>query len=269
MGRSRRNFHSEEDPTRRCVLFDDEHDNDDPQTDRNFGGKKPSSTGNDNLIELSGYNPKRQEFDPEYDHDAEQLLAEMEFNDTDTEEERELKIRVLRAYSKRLDERQRRKDFILQRNLLYANPFEKDLSPEEIAICRSYDPFMRFHSKEEHEELLRTSVEQHRTLKRIQELKEAKAAGCRTSAEADRYLEQRMKRDSAESSRRAKKYRVGTAFREVKCIHAKHLIVDKQLQREKKWVVLGGISTPRKTRPEGVFSLMMNMIMMVSSYWLR
>ncbi|XP_021902304.1 transcriptional adapter ADA2b-like, partial [Carica papaya] len=179
-------------------------DNKDPQTDRNFGGKKPSSMGNDNLIELSGYNPKRQEFDPEYDHDAEQLLAEMEFNDTDTEEERELKIRVLRAYSRRLDERQRRKDFILQRDLLYANPFEKDLSPEEIAICRSYDPFMRFHSKEEHEELLRTSVEQHRTLKRIQELKEAKAAGCRTSAEADRYLEQRRKRDSAESSRRAK-----------------------------------------------------------------
>lgn len=50
---------------------------------------------------MSGYNPKRQEFDPEYDNDAEQLLAEMEFKDTDTEEEREIKLRVLRIYSKR------------------------------------------------------------------------------------------------------------------------------------------------------------------------
>ncbi|XP_021902079.1 transcriptional adapter ADA2b isoform X2 [Carica papaya] len=185
----------------------------DPQTDRNFGGKKPNSLGNDNLLELSGYNPKRQEFDPEYDNDAEQLLAEMEFKDTDTNEERELKLRVLHIYSRRLDERKRRKDFILERNLLYTNPFEKDLSPEERAICRSYDAFMRFHSKEEHEELLRTAIQEHRTLKRLQELKEARAAGCRTSAEADRYLEQRRKRQSEESSRRAKEStQVGTSI---------------------------------------------------------
>ena len=74
-----------------------------PQADRSFGGKKPNSSGNEgpSLVELSGYNHKRQEFDPEYDNDAEQLLAEMEFKDTDSEEERELKLRVLRIYSKR------------------------------------------------------------------------------------------------------------------------------------------------------------------------
>lgn len=52
-------------------------------------------------MDISGYNPKRQEFDPEYDNDAEQLLADMEFKEADTEEERELKLRVLRIYSKR------------------------------------------------------------------------------------------------------------------------------------------------------------------------
>lgn len=52
-------------------------------------------------MEISGYNPKRHEFDPEYDNDAEQLLADMEFKDADTEEERELKLRVLRIYAKR------------------------------------------------------------------------------------------------------------------------------------------------------------------------
>lgn len=178
----------------------------DSQIDRDFGGKKPTPSGNEgpSLVELSGYNAKRQEFDPEYDNDAEQLLAEMEFKDTDTDDERELKLRVLRFYSKRLDERKRRKDFILERNLLYPNPFEKDLTPEEKTICRKYDLFMRFHTKEEHEELLRTVISEHRTRKRLQELKEARAAGCRNSAEADRYLLQKRKREAEENARRTK-----------------------------------------------------------------
>lgn len=75
----------------------------DPQTERSSKGKKPVTSGNDgpSLVELSGYNSKRQEFDPEYDNDAEQLLAEMEFKDADSEEERDIKLRVLRIYSKR------------------------------------------------------------------------------------------------------------------------------------------------------------------------
>lgn len=70
----------------------------------------------------------------------------------------------------RLDERKRRKDFILERNLLYPDPFEKDLTPEEKEICRGYRVFMRFHSKEEHEVLLRSVIEEHRILRRIQDL---------------------------------------------------------------------------------------------------
>lgn len=67
----------------------------DTQKDRSFGGKKPVSTSvNNSLVELSNYNQKREEFDPEYDNDAEQLLAEMEFKENDTPEEHELKLRV-------------------------------------------------------------------------------------------------------------------------------------------------------------------------------
>lgn len=71
----------------------------------------------------------------------------------------------------RLDERKRRKEFILERNLLYPNPFEKDLSQEEKMQCRRLDVFMRFHSKEEHEELLRSVVSEYRMVKRLKELK--------------------------------------------------------------------------------------------------
>ncbi|KAK9284480.1 hypothetical protein L1049_023653 [Liquidambar formosana] len=142
------------------------------QSDRSVGEKKLRTSGDEgpSVTELNGYNFKRQEFEIEYDNDAEQLLADMEFKDTDTDAERELKLRVLRIYSKRLDERKRRKDFILERNLLYPDSFEKNLSPEEREICQRYKVFMRFHSKEEHEELLKSVIEEHRILKRIQDL---------------------------------------------------------------------------------------------------
>lgn len=71
----------------------------------------------------------------------------------------------------RLDERKRRKDFILERNLLHPDPFEKDLTSEEKDICRCYRVFMRFNSKEEHEDFLRSIIEEHRMVKRIQDLK--------------------------------------------------------------------------------------------------
>lgn len=175
------------------------------QADRSVGEKKLRTSGDEgpSVTELSGYNVKRQEFEIEYDNDAEQLLADMEFKDIDTDAERELKLRVLRIYSKRLDERKRRKDFILERNLLYPDPFEQNLTTEEREICRRYRVFMRFHSKEEHQELLKSVVDKHRIVKRIQDLKEARTAGCRTSADAERYLEVKRK-EAEESARRAK-----------------------------------------------------------------
>ncbi|KAE9591529.1 putative transcription regulator Homeodomain-LIKE family [Lupinus albus] len=186
-------------------------DKKDTQLENNFGGEKPNSPENEgaSLVESSGYNPKRQQFDPEYDNDAEQLLAEMEFDDADTEEERELKLRVLRIYSKMLDERKRRKDFILERNLSNPNPFQEDLTPEEKKICQKYDVYMRFHTKEEHEELLRIIILEHRTRKRFQELKEARTAGCRNSAEADIYLA-RKRREAEESAHSAEKMNVAS-----------------------------------------------------------
>lgn len=173
---------------------------------RSRGEKKPRIAGDEvpTVTEISGYNFKRQEFEIEYDNDAEQLLADMEFKDSDTDAERKLKLRVLHIFLKRLDERKRRKDFILDRNLLYPDPFEKDLTPEEKAICRAYRVFMRFHTKEEHDVLLKSVIEEHRILRRIQDLQAARAAGCRTSAEAERYIEQKRKREIEENSRRGK-----------------------------------------------------------------
>ncbi|XP_030971490.1 transcriptional adapter ADA2-like [Quercus lobata] len=171
------------------------------QSDRSIGEKKPRVPGDEgpSMTELSGYNFKRQEFEIEYDNDAEQILADMEFKNTDSAADRELKLRVLRIYSKRLDERKRRKDFILERNLLYPDPLGKGLLPKEREICQRYKVFMRFHSKEEHDELLKNIIEEQQIVKRIQDLQEARAAGCRTAAEANSFLEQKRKVEAEES----------------------------------------------------------------------
>ncbi|XWS34334.1 hypothetical protein CRYUN_Cryun21dG0030700 [Craigia yunnanensis] len=177
-----------------------------PQADRSIGEKKPrvSTDEEPSMAELSDYNFKRQEFEIEYDNDAEQLLADMEFKDTDTKAEHELKLRVLYIYSKRLDERKRRKDFILERNLLYPDPFERNLLPEEREIYQRSKVYMHFHSKEEHEELLKSVIEEHRIVKRIQELQEARAAGCRTAAEANKFIVQKRKKEAEENAQRLK-----------------------------------------------------------------
>ena len=76
--------------------------------------------------------PKRRDFDVEFDNDAELLLAEMEFNgffimsfiyfkDEDTPEETNLKYRILDIYNLRLTERERRKNFVIDRDMLNLN----------------------------------------------------------------------------------------------------------------------------------------------------
>ena len=62
--------------------------------------------------------PKRGDFDIEFDNDAELLLAEMEFNDDDKTYEIEMKLKVLDIYNIRLDERMKRKKFVIERDLL-------------------------------------------------------------------------------------------------------------------------------------------------------
>jgi transcriptional adapter 2-alpha len=50
--------------------------------------------------------------------DAELLLADMEFNDDDLSDNTKLKENVIELYTARLDERIRRKKFVIERGLL-------------------------------------------------------------------------------------------------------------------------------------------------------
>lgn len=67
---------------------------------------------------MLGYLPKRGDFEQEYDMDAELLLADMEFFDDDNKDNTDLKTSVIELYNARLDERIRRKKFVIERGLL-------------------------------------------------------------------------------------------------------------------------------------------------------
>ena len=71
--------------------------------DRSVGEEKHRTSVDEepSMRELSRYNSMREEFEIEYDNDAEKMLVDMEFKETDSKAERELKLRVLRIYNKR------------------------------------------------------------------------------------------------------------------------------------------------------------------------
>lgn len=59
--------------------------------------------------EIIGYWPKREEFDVEYLNEAEIEIADIDFLEEDTPDERELKLNVLHVYNMNLEEREIRK----------------------------------------------------------------------------------------------------------------------------------------------------------------
>ncbi|CAK9171048.1 unnamed protein product [Ilex paraguariensis] len=169
----------------------------DAYADRTVGEKKPRTSVDEgpSMTELSGYNSKRREFEIEYDNDAEQLLADMEFKDTDTDAEHGLKLLVLRIYSKRLDERKPRKDFILERNLLHPDPLEKAL------FTRRERKMLAVQGVHAH---IVIYSEIYASISITIILKDARAAGCCTSAEAERFIEQKRKMEAEETARGVK-----------------------------------------------------------------
>ena len=93
--------------------------------------------------------PKRNEFEFEYDNDAEQIIAELSFRENETEADLKLKFQILDIYNQRLSERQKRKDFVLKRGFLDLKTltlFDRNYTKEEKDIITLLKPLARFNS---------------------------------------------------------------------------------------------------------------------------
>lgn len=148
--------------------------------------------------ELAGYMPRRGDFDIEWDNDAEKLIQDMEFSSLDPVEERELKIKVLKIYNARLEERERRKQFLIDRKLLdYRKKLEEDnkLPADERDLVNRLRLFARFHSAEEHEDFIQNVLKAKRLRKEISKLQMYRRMGFTSLADAERFELDRTRRE--------------------------------------------------------------------------
>ncbi|GMH39953.1 hypothetical protein BSKO_07857 [Bryopsis sp. KO-2023] len=141
-----------------------------------------------NTYEVTGYNAKRDEFDPEYDNDAESCIADIEFNPADPEEIKEKKLRLLGIYNERLDERDVRREFVRERKLLNVKKqqvLEKRRPDELNELHAKMRVFARFLPQEEHEALVEGLYVEKKLREHIEILKEMRRKGHRTFSDAE------------------------------------------------------------------------------------
>lgn len=151
------------------------------------------------FTEILGFMPLRGDFDVEFDNDAELFLAEMEFNEDDEPDEIEMKKKILEIYNKRLDERIKRKKFVVERGLLdlkKQNILDRTKTKEEKEIYNVLKVFARFQTPEEHDKLVQNIVKERELRRRIEELLAYKRLGLKTFDDVEVNIFLRKKRNS-------------------------------------------------------------------------
>jgi hypothetical protein len=161
---------------------------------------------------LPGFMPLREDFETEYENDAEQFLADMEFSPEDHPSEVELKLQVIRIYNHKLEEREKRKRFVLERGLVDIKKHqqeEKKLSKEERELVAKLRPFARYQSQEEYDALVKGILKAHRLRQQIEMYKIYRKMGFSTLEDVVKYEADKKQK---EHEQRYRKERDSTAY---------------------------------------------------------
>ena len=157
--------------------------------------------------DLPGFMPLREDFDIEYENDAESLLADMEFSPEDHPGDRDLKLQVIKIYNSKLAERDARKRFVIDRGLIdfkKQQQLEKRRSKEEKEIVSRLKVFSRFHSQADHEALVEGVIKAKKLRKQIELFQHYRQMGIRTLEQARQYEIERKKREHEQKSAKAR-----------------------------------------------------------------
>jgi transcriptional adapter 2-alpha len=132
-------------------------------------------------IELS-YMPLRGDFiEKEFENEAEDLIAEMEITENDSEIERQRKLNILSLYDFILSEREKRKRFALERGIIAdwarISKEDKKKTKYELELCEKYRRFARFTTPEKFTALMDSLYEEKRISKRIEQLQNYRKSG--------------------------------------------------------------------------------------------
>lgn len=124
--------------------------------------------------------------------DADLLLADMEFFEDDTTENIHLKNNVIELYNARLDERIRRKKFVIERGLLdlkKQQKFERKKSKEERDIINGMKIFARFNSEEDHQRMVNSLLKERQLREIIEQMKYFRAKGLTSLDQIEKFIE--------------------------------------------------------------------------------
>ena len=139
---------------------------------------------------LMGFMPRRGDFDIEWENDAEEALADMEFTQADSPHDRQLKLQVLEIYFQKQEEREKRKKFIMSRKLYDYKRFleeEEKIPTDERDLMHRLRLFERFHTPEEHSAFIADILKAKRLRKEIGKLQMYRRIGIRSLLEAEKY----------------------------------------------------------------------------------
>ena len=138
----------------------------------------------------TGYHIKRNEFDPEYDHEAESIISELDFPEDEPEEERLAKLRLIQIYNRRLDERARRYNFALSRGLVNVkrqSAIDRRRAPAERELLGRLRVISRYLPQPQWEALAEGVAAEGRLRARIGQLQQYRAMGMRTFEEVEAF----------------------------------------------------------------------------------
>eukprot|EP01083_Nonionella_stella_P046617 124787_1 len=156
-----------------------------------------------------GYRELRDEFEAEWNNDAEAMIGDMYLSEHDTEQERALKLEGIRLYNDVLEERKRRRQFVKEYGVLYQrkNRHKRNMSEQDIAleehIANNLSMFARYtHDKNrnfgEFRSLVHGLMEEKRLRERIYKYKHYLLNGITSIEEMERIekyvqMQQEMK----------------------------------------------------------------------------
>lgn len=143
--------------------------------------------------------PLREDFDIEYENDAEIILADMEFHPEDHPSERELKLQVVNIYNNKLKERNDRKRFAIERGLVDIKKqlaVDKKLSKDERELFCKFKIFSRLQSAKEHDALVDGLIQARKLRSHIELLQHYRVMGIRTLEQANKYEIEKKKRET-------------------------------------------------------------------------
>jgi len=153
------------------------------------------------LVDSLGYMKNRNEFETEYENDAEFVIRDIIFEDDDEPQDKELKQKVLELYNKKLDERIRLRRFILDNGLLdYKKIQQQDRRrpKEDRELYNNMRVFLQVLPRKEYDELLVGLVKERQLRRRIEVLQNWRKQGVKTIAEGELYEVESQRRTNSQ-----------------------------------------------------------------------